>query len=126
MEITNVRVSLDGASGKLLAFCTFCIDDAIVVKNVKIVSRQGGRFIAMPNDAYKTKCLTCGRRVPVNDFFCGRCGARQPDGRAPVDDDGRELHYSDVCHPVTSACRRMIEDAVFAAYDKALLEEPHG
>ena len=39
-----------------------------------------------------------------------------------TDADGNE-QFRDVCHPITSALRKEMEDAVFAAYNDKILEE---
>lgn len=36
------------------------------------------------------------------------------------DKDGNEVHR-DVCHPVSSSARKELEDALFAAYDEAVV-----
>lgn len=120
MTITDVRVSLDGTNDRVLVYCSFVIDGCFVVKNAKIVEGNHGRVVSMPNDPFRTKCPNCSKRVPVTDHFCGRCGVDQEDNRAPLDDRGYPRHYADVCHPTTAECRKIIEDALFAAYEKSV------
>ena len=48
MNITDVKVSIN-ENGPLKAFASIVIDDAFIVKNIKIISGSKGLFVAMPN-----------------------------------------------------------------------------
>ena len=52
MNITDVKV-VKREANQLRGFATIIIDDAFVVKNIKIIQGKNGLFIAMPS--YKLK-----------------------------------------------------------------------
>lgn len=85
MEITQVGLSLiqSQRSPTLQAVASFVIDNAFVVKDVKVIKRKDGSFfVAMPS-------------TYVNGEF------------------------RDICHPVTSRTRELIETAVLDEFNKA-------
>jgi stage V sporulation protein G len=53
MTITDVKVYLSSAS-PLKAFANIVIDDAFIVKNIKILEGKHGLFVAMPTQKSKT------------------------------------------------------------------------
>lgn len=57
MEITDIRIRIVGASGKLRAVASVTFDDMFVVHDMKIIEGIGGMFIAMPS-----------RRTPSGSF----------------------------------------------------------
>ena len=58
MEITEVRLFLkDGNDKKLKAYATITIDNAFVVRNVKVIEGNKGLFVAMPSRKIKESCV---------------------------------------------------------------------
>lgn len=58
MKISDVRIRLIGQeAGKLKAVASLVIDDCFAVHDIKIVSGEGGAFIAMPS-----------RKTPDGDY----------------------------------------------------------
>ncbi len=58
MKISDVRIRLiDQEAGKLKAVASLVIDDCFAVHDIKIVSGEGGAFIAMPS-----------RKTPDGDY----------------------------------------------------------
>lgn len=50
LSITNVTIrTFDSEDQKLKAFATIVINDAFVVKDLKIIEGTSGRFVAMPS-----------------------------------------------------------------------------
>lgn len=50
MQITDVRVRVNqNKEGKLKGFASFVIDDAICVKDVKVLESERGLYIGMPS-----------------------------------------------------------------------------
>ncbi len=48
MEITEVRISLKDR-GKLKAFASITFDNSFVVRDLKVISRDGSFFVSMPS-----------------------------------------------------------------------------
>jgi stage V sporulation protein G len=53
MNITDVKIFLKPAD-PLKAFANIVIDDAFIVKNIKIIEGKNGLFIAMPSQKNKS------------------------------------------------------------------------
>ena len=52
MQITEIRIKLlenTSSRQRLCAFCSIILDDAFVVRDIKILSGNQGYFIAMPS-----------------------------------------------------------------------------
>lgn len=74
MEITDIRIRMVSASGKLRAVASVTFDDMFVVHDMKIIEGLGGMFIAMPS-----------RRTP-NGTFKDVCHPTNAEARAMVQD----------------------------------------
>ena len=48
-DITDIKIRLVNADSKLKAVASIVIDDCIAIHDIKILSREGGDFIAMPS-----------------------------------------------------------------------------
>ncbi len=119
MEITEVRVKLmEEAGERLQAFCSITLDDAFVVRDLKIIEGVTGPFVAMPSRKLTAHCLQCGCKNHLRAAFCNQCGARQREQHALKDDEGRAKLYADIAHPINSACREMIQQRVIQAYEE--------
>jgi len=121
VEITEVRVKLmEEAGERLQAFCSITLDDAFVVRDLKIIEGATGPFVAMPSRKLTIHCPHCRSKNHMRAAFCNQCGARQREQRAPKDDDGRAKLYADIAHPINAACREMIQQRVIQAYEEEL------
>lgn len=49
MNITDVRVRRTAGEGKMRAICSITIDNAFVIRDIRIIEGQKGLFIAMPS-----------------------------------------------------------------------------
>lgn len=121
IEVSEVRIKLaedrHPGDGKLLAYASISLDDAFVVRDLKVIAGSLGRFVAMPSRSLKDPCPHCGRNNPLRAWFCNQCGVRLAADRIDRNEAGRFKVHADVAHPITSECREMILDAVLAAYD---------
>lgn len=116
MEITEVRIKLmDEPGERLQAFCSITFDDCFVVRDLKIIEGTHGPFVAMPSRRLTSHCGQCGSKNHLRAAYCNQCGARQNLDRVGKDDDGRAKLYADIAHPINSACREMIQEAVIRA-----------
>jgi len=119
VEITEVRVKLMEDSGeRLQAFCSITLDDAFVVRDLKIIEGATGPFVAMPSRKLTAHCPQCGSKNHLRAAFCNQCGARQREQPALKDDEGRAKLYADIAHPINSACREIIQQRVIQAYEE--------
>ncbi len=119
MEITEVRVKLMEEPGeRLQAFCSITIDDAFVVRDLKIIEGSTGPFVAMPSRKLTAHCPQCRCKNHLRASFCNQCGARQREQSMVKDEEGRAKLYADIAHPINSACRELIQMRVIRAFEE--------
>ncbi len=129
MEITEVRVFLkDGPDKKLKAYATITLDNAFVVRNVKVIEGNKGFFVAMPSRKLKESCPKCGYKKVVRSKFCNQCGSNLPHVEPRVSvagkDATRQSEHKDIAHPITVECREYIQKKVLDAYEAEKAKKP--
>ncbi|PIU42263.1 MAG: hypothetical protein COS99_01275 [Candidatus Omnitrophica bacterium CG07_land_8_20_14_0_80_42_15] len=120
MEITEVRLFLkDGNDKKLKAYATITIDNAFVVRNVKVIEGNKGLFVAMPSRKIKESCPKCNFKNTVRSKFCNQCGSVLPPPKKieTTNPKNRESEHKDIAHPISFECRDYIQKKVLEAYD---------
>ena len=118
VEITEVRLSRrNSKDGKLKAFATITFDNQFVIRDLKIIDGKKGLFVAMPSKKIYDSCAKCGKKNPIRNNFCGKCGVRLN----PKSMDRREEHR-DIAHPINSQARDYIQQTVVGEYYKAVKE----
>ena len=126
MEITEVRIFLrESEDRKLKAYATITIDNAFVVRNVKVIEGNKGLFVAMPSRKLRDACPKCNYKNAIRSKFCNQCGASLPQvDRRPdsMEDPKHQSGHRDIAHPITPECREYIQKKVLAAYES----EPKG
>lgn len=116
-RVTEVRVKLtDDPRNKLKAYCSVTIDNAFVVRDLKIIDGNKGPFIAMPSRKLADHCAKCHHKNHLRAAFCNQCGARLDPDRAPKDLRGRARLHADLAHPINSVTRIELHKAVVRAY----------
>src|SRR6516225_10788549 len=101
---------------RLLAFCSVTFDDAFVVRDLKIIEGSKGSFVAMPSRKLTDRCPQCGCKNHLRAHYCNQCGQKLDEERAIRDADGRAKLHADIAHPINSACREVIQNAILKAY----------
>lgn len=128
MEITEVRVSLkDSGNRKLKAYATITLDNAFVVRNVKIIEGNKGLFVAMPSRKMRESCPKCSYKNPRRSKFCNQCGSSLPQTERKLQAEGagpQQSDHRDIAHPITLECREYIQKKVLEAYDSEKKKEP--
>ena len=122
MEITEVRIFLrEGADKKLKAYATITIDNAFVVRNVKVIEGNKGLFVAMPSRKLKGACPKCSFKNDAGSKFCNNCGQRfdPPLVVKETSSNGEksDSEHRDIAHPITLECRANIQKKVLAAFE---------
>lgn len=118
MEITEVRIKLVVAKNdKLRAFCSITIEDAFVVRDLKVIEGSKGPFVAMPSRKVMQRCRKCSEKNHHRANYCNDCGGRLPvqSKTSRLDSDGTKLH-ADIAHPINSGCREMVQQRVLESY----------
>jgi stage V sporulation protein G len=125
MEITEVRIfQKEGANNKLRAYATITIDNAFVVRNIKIIEGKTGLFIAMPSRKIKESCPKCNHKNVIHSKFCNECGSQLPVSTqtTPVSQeethDLRQSEHKDIAHPITVQAREYIQGKILRAYEE--------
>ena len=116
MEITEVRIKLvNRRSDKLRAFCSITLDNAFVIRDLKIIEGGKGPFVAMPSRKVADRCAKCGLKNHRRAKYCNECGGRLPESPAPEPESRPRLH-ADIAHPISAQAREALERRVLAAY----------
>ncbi len=122
MDITDVSVKLvENQDTRLKAFCLITFDNEFVVRDVKVIEGTGGYFVAMPSRKTSYHCERCGCKNHVRARFCNECGAKLPEQHVRKTSKGLPKLHADIAHPITSACRKKVRQAVLDAF-KAEME----
>ncbi|MBW2282704.1 MAG: SpoVG family protein [Deltaproteobacteria bacterium] len=117
MKITEVRVKLlDNQPDKLRGFASITIDNAVVVRDLKIIEGANGLFIAMPSRKLCDRCPTCGGKNHLRARHCNDCGNKLRAARGGQDERGRLRLYADISHPIHKEARTFVEERVLAAF----------
>lgn len=119
MVITEVRIKLFAEnSERLLAFCSITIDDAFVIRDLKLIDGIRGMFVAMPSRKIADHCPgpKCGVKNHLRARFCSNCGKRLDENRAKRDENGHAKLYADIAHPITVSCREAIQAVILKAF----------
>jgi stage V sporulation protein G len=116
-HVTEVRVKLtDDPRNKLKAYASVTIDDAFVVRDLKIIDGAKGPFVAMPSRKLADHCQRCHHKNHLRAAYCNQCGGKLDPERAPRDGRGRARLHADLAHPINSATRIEVHKAVVRAY----------
>jgi len=123
MRLSEVKIHLcPPASGRLKAFCSLTLDNALVIRDVKIIDGDNGLFIAMPSRKLCDHCTKCHEKNHLRARFCNNCGTRLNENRHlryRLGPDRLKLH-SDIAHPINAHSRAQIEREVFDAFDREI------
>lgn len=116
-RITEIRVKLtDDPRNKLKAYCSVTIDDAFVVRDLKIIDGAKGPFVAMPSRKLADHCVRCRHKNHLRAAYCNQCGGKLDPDRAPKDERGRARLHADLSHPINAPTRIELHKAVVRAY----------
>jgi stage V sporulation protein G len=117
MKITEVRVKLlDNQPDKLRGFASITINNAMVVRDLKIIEGTNGLFIAMPSRKLCDRCPACAGKNHLRARFCNDCGRRLRPDRGAHDERGRMRLYADIAHPIHQSARDFVEAQVLTAF----------
>lgn len=129
MEITEVRLTILGEQvlhdrgERLKAFATFTLDCMFTVHDAKVISGEGGLFVAMPSRKLTDKCPTCNAKNHLQANYCSQCGVLlgSLETRARRDiDSGKFKLYADTAHPICNTARDRIHQHILEAYHAAI------
>jgi len=121
MQITEVRVRLvAGSEDRLKAFCSMTLDNEFVIRDIKVIRRAGGYFVAMPSRKMSDHCEACGGKNHLRAKYCNGCGKRLPVKHVQKDSKGKAKLHADIAHPINLACRQRIQRQVVRAYEQEL------
>jgi stage V sporulation protein G len=115
--ITEVRIKLvEENNERLMAFCSITLDNAFVIRDLKIIEGTKGLFVAMPSRKLTDRCPHCGSKNHLRSRFCNNCGHKLDENRASRDTEGRAKLHADIAHPINSACREVMQGAIIKAF----------
>lgn len=119
MTITEIKVKLmPGRADKLRAFCSITLDDALVIRELKIIEGSKGTFVAMPSRKLTEKCVKCRTKNHIRSYFCNECGSKLLPKRTFKDAKGNLKFHAEIAHPINTDAREYIQKTVLQAYDR--------
>jgi stage V sporulation protein G len=117
LNFTEIRIKLvPNQRDKLRAFASITLDDALVIRDIKIIDGGKRLFVAMPSRKLCDRCKRCGGKNTIRSRFCNDCGTRLKSERAELDERGRPRLYADITHPIHKEARAQIQTAILDAY----------
>jgi stage V sporulation protein G len=125
MQLSEIRINLcGGQGGRLKAFCSLTFDQALVIRDVKLIEGNDGLFLAMPSRKLCDRCRRCGEKNHLRARYCNHCGGRLDENRYLNYRNGNgadrlKLH-ADIAHPINADTRLELERRVLLAYQEEL------
>jgi stage V sporulation protein G len=117
--ITEVRIKLvEENNERLMAFCSITLDNAFVIRDLKIIEGTKGLFVAMPSRKLTDRCTHCSSKNHLRARFCNNCGHKLDENRASRDMDGRAKLHADIAHPINSVCREAMHSAIIKSFSE--------
>jgi stage V sporulation protein G len=117
IKVTEVRVKLAPANKeRLLGYCSVTLNNAFVVKDLKIIQGEQEPFVAMPSRKIQDRCPKCGHKNHLRARFCNECGNSLSPDRAELDARGRAKLHFDLIHPISSKVREYMHEQIVEAY----------
>ena len=115
MNVTEVQIKLEeDPDAKVLAYWTLVLDDALVVRDGRVLKGEPGPFIAFPSRKATVRCPECDTKNVTRARYCNWCGFRQ----APIElAEGQSL-YHDVVHPINQESRSRLCKAILDKYEE--------
>lgn len=121
MNITEINITLTPLEvrkkDRVLAFVRLVIENSLLIRDIKIMEKEGYLQLAMPSRKIVIACSSCKRKVALNDKYCAFCGDSQP---------AREVNkrpYVDTTHPVNPTFRRFLEEKVCEEYNNLVKDD---
>ncbi|MGI9469403.1 MAG: septation protein SpoVG family protein [Rubripirellula sp.] len=119
MEITEIRIKLmERSEDRLRGFCSITIENAFVIRDLKIIDGTNGPFVAMPSRKLSSNCQRCRHKNHLRSNYCNHCGTKLQQDDAEYATP--QKLYADVAHPINSECREEIQQAVLAELESEL------
>lgn len=119
MTITEIRVSIEPHHNRVLAYFRLTLDNCLIITNVRLISGDRKKYVAMPSRKSKKGCKSCGSRISMDATYCSVCGNKFPATDMPPvikSNDFRRDIYHDVVHPIDPALRSEFEQRILRAY----------
>ena len=131
MQLSEIRINLCGSQGgRLKAFCSLTFDNALVVRDVKLIEGNDGLFLAMPSRKLCDRCRRCGEKNHLRARYCNNCGARLDENRhlqyrnGNMNGNGHSMDrlklHADIAHPINADTRLELERRVLLAFQEEL------
>jgi DNA-binding cell septation regulator SpoVG len=115
MLITEIKISFPAYSnGRLLAFASVCLDNQLVIQNIKLIQSRDGHFITMPSRKEMIPCERCQFKNAFDSKFCSTCGLDLPRFASK---------FYDICFPINSDFRKYLTSSVFEKFNQEVSKE---
>ena len=92
---------------RVLAYVSIVIDEAFVVRDLRLIRANDKLFLAMPNREVTRPCRRCAAACGASHRFCNACGAQL---------EPQRVVRLDMVQPITAEFRQTLEKEVLAAF----------
>lgn len=112
LQVSEISITIPShTTDRFLAYATICLDDSIVIRNIRIIAGvQGKLHVQMPSRRCCVPCASCREMVANDSTFCPKCGRPL---RTDVDPP---RPFEDLAYPANPEQRDAINQAVLDAY----------
>lgn len=121
MDVTEVRILLSednhNRETRLMAYASMVIDNAMCLRDMRVIDGPDGMFVSMPNRQVTDRCDRCCAKNILKARYCNQCGIRLADNRGMRDERGLVKFFVDLYHPINRETRSQVEDAVLDAFE---------
>ena len=120
-SITEIHVELMNQirQSKFRGVASIVINNALLVRDLKIIEGSEGAFVAMPSRKLQDNCPHCQGKNHLRARFCNDCGESLDEYRCYGKVNNPSLH-ADVVHPINIGARRTLNTLVLQEYCKQL------
>lgn len=124
MRLTAIEVKLPEPNlprGRLLAYVSLTLDGLLAIHDCKLIEGKDRIFLDFPKHKLTDRCC-CGSKNPVDQRYCGQCGALLGDPAPRYAEGGRRLVHTSTVFPIAGEFRAYLEREVIAAYQAEIDE----
>lgn len=116
LEVTEIGVILAPDEVRLkegiIAFVNIVLMDSIAIKDIRVLEKDGKRFLGMPAQKLTEHCDHCRTKNFILDNYCCRCGNKRVKSKPP------QRVYKDLVYPINQEYREYLSERILEAYDK--------
>ena len=125
VNITEVKVFFkNNQKAKLKAYVSIVFEDALVIRNLKVIDGSYGLFVVMPSHKTTEACPQCRNKNAVSSRYCSFCGKALLSGQLKKNKKASHEH-KEIVSPVADELRTYIQSTVLDVYAEELSKKSY-